>query len=73
MAIADQGEGLSGAAGTVYNTAGTMHKNAAAPTTILIDRHGQVRWLFRPDRSLERLSAAEMLAAVDANLGNTPP
>jgi hypothetical protein len=46
-----------------------LNKNAAMPTTFLIDGKGQVRWHFRPDRHIERLSAAEVLAAVDAHGG----
>jgi alkyl hydroperoxide reductase subunit AhpC len=40
----------------------------AAPTTILVDGQGTVRWVFRPDRFLERLSAAQLLAAVDDHM-----
>lgn len=36
-----------------------------APTTFLIDGDGRIRWLFRPDRVIERLSANELLAVVD--------
>lgn len=40
----------------------------AAPTTILIDRQGQVRWVFRPDYYLHRLSPDELLAALQKHL-----
>ena len=43
-------------------------EDKAAPTTILVDGQGTVRWLFRPDRFLERLSSAQLLAAIDAHL-----
>jgi peroxiredoxin len=36
-----------------------------APTTFLIDGTGYVRWLFRPDRFLARLSPSELVAAID--------
>ncbi|HMC66270.1 MAG TPA: redoxin domain-containing protein [Gemmataceae bacterium] len=36
-----------------------------APTTILVDGKGVVRWVFRPDSYLRRLSPEEVLAAVD--------
>jgi len=42
--------------------------DAAAPTTVLIDRAGVVRWIFRPERYLTRLSPDELLAAVDQHL-----
>jgi peroxiredoxin len=40
-----------------------------APTTILVDAHGAVRWIARPDRFIVRLSPEEVLAAVDQHLG----
>ena len=43
-------------------------EDKAAPTTILVDGQGTVRWLFRPDRFLERLSSAQLLAAIDAHM-----
>ena len=46
-----------------------MHgEDKAAPTTILVDGQGTVRWLFRPDRFLERLSTAQLQAAIDAHM-----
>jgi peroxiredoxin len=39
-----------------------------APTTVLIDRHGQVRWVFRPDRYLDRLSPDQVLTELDKRL-----
>jgi peroxiredoxin len=46
-----------------------MHgEDKAAPTTILIDGQGTVRWLFRPDRFLERLSPAQLLAAIEEHM-----
>jgi peroxiredoxin len=50
-------------------TLNVMHgEDKAAPTTILVDGQGTVLWLFRPDRFLERLSPAQLLAAIDAHL-----
>jgi alkyl hydroperoxide reductase subunit AhpC len=42
--------------------------DAAAPTTILVDGKGKVRWLFRPERHMTRLSTAELLKAIDEHL-----
>jgi peroxiredoxin len=42
--------------------------DTTAPTTILVDGGGTVRWVFRPDRVLERLSPSEVLAAVDREM-----
>jgi peroxiredoxin len=41
-----------------------------APTTILVDSAGKVRWLFRPDRFIIRLSPQALLSAIDGNLPN---
>jgi peroxiredoxin len=42
--------------------------DTAAPTTILVDGSGTVRWTFRPDRVTTRLSPAEVLAAIDREM-----
>jgi peroxiredoxin len=39
-----------------------------SPTTILVDRNGQVRWVFRPDLVIERLSPDKLLETIDKNL-----
>ncbi len=39
-----------------------------APTTILVDGAGTVRWLFRADRFLTRLPPEDLLKAVDDHL-----
>ena len=50
-------------------TLNVMHgEDKAAPTTILVDGRGTVRWLFRPDRFLERLSPAQLLSAIDQHM-----
>src|SRR5262249_16388950 len=55
-----------------------MHPGAArgggdtfAPTTVLLDGTGTVRWVFRPDFHLRRLSVPELLAKVDQYLGSS--
>jgi peroxiredoxin len=39
-----------------------------APTTFLVDGAGNVRWFFRPERFMVRLSPDELLTAVDGAL-----
>jgi alkyl hydroperoxide reductase subunit AhpC len=39
-----------------------------APTTILVDGKGVVRWVYRPERFLTRLSPEELLQAVDQHM-----
>jgi peroxiredoxin len=66
--VADAKRGLASAVDVIDKGAAPDGGDAAAPTTILIDQEGKVRWLFRPDRFLERLSQDDLLAAVDKHL-----
>jgi peroxiredoxin len=68
VVLSDPDRALIGAAGAVHPGASPDGQDVAAPTTFLLDRDGQVRWVFRPDRAFERLSPADLLAAVDAHL-----
>jgi peroxiredoxin len=42
--------------------------DTTAPTTLLVDGTGTVRWVFRPDRVLTRLSPSQVLAAIDKEM-----
>src|SRR5262249_23921993 len=66
--VADHDHKLINAAGVQYTEA-MLRKEVAAPTTILVDKHGVVRGLFRPGNVARRLSASEVLAMVDKELG----
>src|SRR5947208_2904919 len=72
LVLADQGRGLSDAAGLVHPHAAPDGGDADAPTTILVDRHGTVRWLYRPGEVITRLSPDEVLRAVDQHLAAAP-
>ena len=66
--VADPDHRLIDAAGVVHPGAGMHGEDVAAPTTILVDKHGVVRFLFRPTNVGSRLSAREVLAKVDEKL-----
>ena len=68
VVVADADHKLADAVDVVHRQSAPDGKDTAAPTTILIDGSGMVRWTFRPDRFLTRLSPAEVLAAVDEHL-----
>jgi peroxiredoxin len=68
VVVSDSNHGLANAVGTVAPQQGPGGVETNAPTTILVDRHGDVRWLFRPDRFLERLSPDEVLTAAAKHL-----
>jgi peroxiredoxin len=72
LVLADQGRGLSEAAGLVHPRAAPDGSDADAPTTILVDRHGSVRWLYRSPVVIARLSPDEVLQAVDTHLRGKP-
>jgi peroxiredoxin len=48
---------------------GPKGQDTNAPTTILVDGDGMVRWVYRADRFMVRLSPDELLKAVDEHLG----
>src|SRR5262245_38038090 len=66
--LADQGRGLSNAAELIHPHSGPNDSDTDAPTTILVDRQGMVRWFFRPSAVFTRLSPDEVLKAVDEHL-----
>jgi peroxiredoxin len=69
LVIASDEQGsLSGAVEVIGPHRGPDGKATLSPTTILIDRRGQVRGVFRPDRYIERLKPEEVLARVDESL-----
>jgi peroxiredoxin len=66
--VSDEQASISTAAEVMGPQHGPDLNNTLAPTIILIDRRGQVRGVFRPDRYIERLTPAEVLARVDEYL-----
>ena len=66
--VADHDHKLVDAVAVLHPGAGEHGEDVAAPTTILVDKHGVVRALFRPTNVGSRLSASEVLAMVDSKL-----
>jgi peroxiredoxin len=66
--LADQKRSLSEAAGLIHPHAAPDGGDADVPTTILLDRSGTVRWLYRSPSVLERLSPDEVLREVDQKM-----
>jgi peroxiredoxin len=71
LVLADQKRELSEAAGLIHPQAGPDKSDADAPTTVLVDRGGRVRWRYRSGSVLSRLSPDEVLQAVDQHLADT--
>ena len=66
--LSDQGRGLSEAAGVVHSHAAPDGGDTDVPTTILVDRRGVVRWLYRSPSVIARLSPEAVLQAIDREL-----
>jgi alkyl hydroperoxide reductase subunit AhpC len=68
IVLADQARSLSLAADLVHPHAAPDGGDAGVPTTILVDRLGTVRWLYRSPQVIARLSPDEVLQAIDRHL-----
>jgi alkyl hydroperoxide reductase subunit AhpC len=66
--LSDEGRGLSEAAGLIHPHAAPDGGDADVPTTILVDRRGIVRWLYRSPSVIARLSPDEVFQAIDQKL-----
>ena len=69
IVVADKDAGLANALQVLHRQAGPGGGDTIAPTTLLVDGAGRVRWTFRPDTFFRRLSPAEIVEAVDKHMG----
>jgi alkyl hydroperoxide reductase subunit AhpC len=72
LVLADQGRGLSDAAGLIHPHAAPDGTDVDFPTTVLVDRRGVVRWLYRSPQVIARLSPDEVLHSIDAHIPARP-
>jgi alkyl hydroperoxide reductase subunit AhpC len=68
--VADVRKGLTSVADAIHPGSAPDGGDTASPATLLVDRHGTVRWEYRPARFLSRLSPDELLAAIDEHLAD---
>lgn len=68
IVVSDEKRNLIDALALLHSHSAADGGDTAAPTTILINGGGTVRWTYRPDRVLTRLSPSEVLAAVDKEM-----
>lgn len=66
--LADPEKSLVHAARVLHRRAGPGGSDIAAPTTVLLDQTGTVRWIYRPNRHLLRLSPDDLLNMIDSIL-----
>jgi peroxiredoxin len=68
VVLSDQARSLSEAAGLIHLHAAPDGGDADAPTTILVDRSGIVRWIYRSPVVIARLLPDELLQAIERYL-----
>ena len=68
IVVSDVERKLVDAATVIHPRSAPDGGDTAAPSTVLIDGGGTIRWTFRPERAFTRLSPAQVLAAVDKEL-----
>lgn len=66
--VSDADQNIAKSMEVIHKGAGRDGSDTNAPTTFLVDGQGQVKWFFRPDRFIERLSADELLRSIDGVL-----
>lgn len=64
----DESLGITSAAGLIHKNAGPEGQDIDLPTTILVDKTGVVRWVYRSPSVIERLSPDELLGLIDQHL-----
>jgi peroxiredoxin len=67
IVLADEARSLSEAAGLIHPGVAPDGGDADVPTTIVLDRHGTVRWLYRSPTVIARLSPDDVLQAIEQN------
>src|SRR5262245_22111152 len=68
VVVSDSERELSEAVDIIHKKSARDGGDTAAPTTLLIDGDGVVKWKSHPPRVLDRLSPAEFLAAIDTKM-----
>ena len=69
VVVADKEGGLANALQVVHRQTAPGGGDTTAPTTVLVDGSGAVRWTFRPDTIFRRLSPTEIMEAIDKHMG----
>ena len=66
--VADTSENFSQAVEVLHPGTSPEGDDTSAPTTLLVDGRGIVRWVHRPRDFIRRLTPAEVLAAIDEKM-----
>lgn len=68
VVIADEERNLAKAVQVLHPGSDPEGDDTSAPTTILVDGGGIVRWIHRPPTVIGRLSPGEVLLAIDEKM-----
>jgi peroxiredoxin len=68
IVVSDAERNLTDALAVLHPHSAPDGGDTTAPTTILVDGKGTVRWVFRSNQVFTRLSPSEVLAAVDKEM-----
>ena len=68
VVVSDADRSIANALDLIHPHSSPDGGDTTVPTTILLDRAGVVRWLYRPARIFIRPSPTEVLAAIDTHL-----
>src|SRR5947208_202433 len=63
--VSDPEQSIAKAVGVLHPGVKPGGGDTNAPTTFLVDEKGYVRWWFRPERYIERLTPEELTAKID--------
>ena len=66
--LSDPNSSLIESIKAVHPHAGPGGIDATAPTTIILDKDGKIRWIDREDRFIARPSPQEVLSALEKNI-----
>jgi peroxiredoxin len=66
--VSDPDRNLTRALEVIHQGPSTRGEEIAAPTTIILDGRGIVRWTYRPTMHLSRLSPEQVLTALDEHV-----
>ncbi len=68
IVVSDAERKLADALSVIHPHSSKDGGDTTAPTTVLVDSAGTVRWLYRPGHAFTRLSPSEVLAAIDKEM-----
>jgi peroxiredoxin len=70
LLVSDESQSMSKALGTMHEGAKPGGGDVSAPTTVIVDAQGVVRFLYRPGNVAERIGSQKLLEELDRITGH---